>query len=143
MFRQCYGAALVPLLCLALISSGPVSAEEPAPGSARWIEVEGGAWVVPPAVAAGMAAGLEAEADRHWGMGRRRPLGEYTIQYQGQRKDGQRSIRLGGACSSQGVKADELKKRFRLVFDGGTCFFDATYDPEAGRFLDFAFHGYA
>ena len=143
MFRHCYRAALGPLLCLALISSGPVSADEPAPGSAHWIEVEGGAWVVPPAVVAGMAAGLQAEADRHWGMGRRRPLGDYTIQYQGQRKDGQRSIRLGGACSLQGVKAEELRKRFQVVFDGGTCFFDASYDPEAGRFLDFAFHGYA
>ena len=143
MFRHYCRAALAPLLCLALISSGPVAADEPAPDSARWIEVEGGAWVVPPAVLAAMAAGLQAEADRHWGMGRRRPLGDYTIQYQGQRKDGQRSIRLGGACSSQGVKADELKKRFRLVFDGGTCFFEATYDPEVGRFLDFAFHGYA
>lgn len=143
MFRYCYRAASGTLLCLALISSGLVSADEPAPGSAHWIEVEGGAWVVPPAVVAGMAAGLQAEADRHWGMGRRRPLGDYTIQYQGQRQDGQRLIRLGGACSLQGVKAEALRKRFRVVFDGGTCFFDANYDPEAGRFLDFAFHGYA
>ncbi len=105
--------------------------------------MEDGAWEVPRAIVADMAAGLQAEADHHWSMGKRRPLGDYTIQYQGQRKDGRRSIRLGGACSSQGVKAEELKKRSRLVFDGGTCFFDATYDPEAGRFLDFAFHGYA
>jgi len=34
----------------------------------------------------------------------------------------------------------ELTKRFRVVFDGGTCFVDASYDPEAGRFLDFACH---
>jgi len=143
MFRNRFRAACVPLLCLAVISSGPVAADEPAPSLVRWVEVDGGVWTVPPAVLAGMAAGLQAEADRHWGMGRRRPLGDYTIQYQGQRKDGLRSVRLGGACTSAGVEVEELKKRFRLVFDGGTCFFEATYDPEQGRFLEFSFHGYA
>jgi hypothetical protein len=139
MFQKMVKAALMPLAAGALAVSCFAQAAEPA----TWVEVDGGAWTVPDEVRSAMAAGLQAEAESHWGSGRRRPLESYTVQYQGKTMDGVRTVKLAGACSVTGMTPERLKKAFFLVFDGGTCFFEATYDPAQGRYLSFSFHGHA
>jgi hypothetical protein len=116
----------------------------PAAGPGSWHEVRGGAWAVPSDLLVEMAGTLQAEASRHQRLEKVRPMDAYTVQYQGQMKEGERSIRLAGACHIlPGVTADDLKAHFYRMSDGGNCFFDAIYDPARHRFTSFSFHGYA
>jgi hypothetical protein len=120
------------------------SATSPAASPGNWHEVRGGAWAVPPYLLAEMAGMIQAEASRRQRLEKVRPMDAYTVQYQGRMKDGERSIRLAGACSIlPGVTADDLKAHFYRMSDGGNCFFDAIYDPARHRFTSFSFHGYA
>ncbi|MGZ5183059.1 MAG: hypothetical protein ACXWC2_21485 [Ramlibacter sp.] len=139
MFAKIRKAALAALCCIGVTLSCLAQAPDPA----NWLEVEGGAWTVPAQVRTAMVAALELEAGRHWGTGRRRSLDRYTVQYQGESRDGVRTVRLAGACETTGWTQERLKTAFLRVFDGGTCYFDATWDPVQGRFTGFAFHGYA
>ena len=120
------------------------SIRSPAASPGNWHEVSGGAWAVPTDLLVEMAGTLQAEASRHQRLENVRPMDAYTVQYQGQMKEGERSIRLAGACSIlPGVTANDLKAYFYRMSDGGNCFFDAIYDPARHRFTRFSFHGYA
>ena len=120
----------------------PAASAAASPGN--WHEVSGGAWAVPTDLLVEMAGTLQAEASRHQRLENVRPMDAYTVQYQGQMKEGERSIRLAGACSIlPGVTANDLKAHFYRMSDGGNCFFDAIYDPARHRFTSFSFHGYA
>ena len=118
-----------------LENPGPSWLPEPAINPLpNWYEVRGGAWPVPAAVVEEMAAGLKVEA----GSSR---LDKYIVQYQGEASGNVRSIRLMGACDTQGAKEWEFSERFHVVFDGGKCYFDATYDPEEKRITYLTYHG--
>jgi hypothetical protein len=142
---------LLAVLLTASSHAGAAQAQDATPsntsvaaGQANWHEVRGGAWPVASGVVVEMAGTLQAEASRHQRLEIVRPLDSYIVQYQGQMKDGKRSIRLAGACSIlPGVTANDLEARFYQVFDGGNCFFDATYDPSGHSYTAFSFHGYA
>lgn len=102
----------------------------------NWYEVRGGTWRVPRDVVEDMAARIDGE------MGSRRgALHEYTIQYQGTSSGAARAIRLMGACAARTGDERQLSERFHVVFDGGRCYFDATYDAQEKRFTHFAYHG--
>ena len=105
----------------------------------NWFEVRGGAWRVPAAEVEEMASRMKAEVDASL----RPRLDTYIIQYQGELSDGARSVRLMGACDIHGTSERALSERFHVVFDGGKCFFDATYDPEEKRFTSWTYHGHA
>lgn len=105
----------------------------------RWFEVRGGAWQVPDAMLGEMAAEMRKEA----GAKVAAKLHTYIVQYQGTLTNGVRAIRVAGACETLGMDEARLSQAFLIVHDGGKCFFDATYDPEQGRFTEFRYHGYA
>lgn len=102
----------------------------------NWYEVRGGAWRVPADVVDDMAARIKAEV----GSSENPRLDSYVIQYQGKLAGSVRSVRLMGACQTH-VKSDrEFSEQFHIVFDGGRCYFDATYDPGGKRLTSFAYH---
>lgn len=103
----------------------------------HWFEVRGGAWRVPAADVEEMASRIKAEVDASL----RARLDTYIIQYQGESSGGAKLIRLMGACDIHGTSERDLSERFHIVFDGGKCFFDATYDPEEKRFTSLTYHG--
>jgi hypothetical protein len=85
-----------------------------------------------------MASRIKAEVDASL----RNRLDTYVIQYRGESSDGARSIRLMGACNIDGTSERALSESFHIVFDGGKCFFDATFDPEEKRFTSLTYHGH-
>ena len=103
----------------------------------NWYEVRGGTWRVSVDVVKQMASLVKAEV----GSSVRARLDTYIIQYQGESSGNARSIRLMGACDVHGTSERALSERFYNVFDGGKCFFDATYDPEEKRFTSLTYHG--
>ncbi|WEF35240.1 hypothetical protein [Pseudoduganella chitinolytica] len=136
----------VSLVTLAFGSAGQAQTMEPARPSwllkpainplPNWYEVRGGAWRVPADVVEEMASHIKAEA----GSSVSPRLDTYLIQYQGESAGSVRSVRLMGACRTD-VRSDrEFSERFYIVFDGGKCFFDATYDPEEKRFTSLKYH---
>ena len=129
------------LLVLALLASGTAFGQ-------TWILVDDGEWVpdaatVEDAVRTVEAAFVRAVRDQpepvpSWSS--------YTIQYQGQLRDGERIIAVSGACSdiAEKMRRDwDLKKVFVGIADGGPCAFYATYDARAKRLLGFRFNGFA
>jgi hypothetical protein len=110
---------------------------------ANWYEVRGGNWQLQNDLLADIFAGFPAEAARHAYPAIARPLADYTVQYRGQMKEGRRVVSLSGVCSVLGKSADELRAEFLIVFDGGNCFFHATYDLSLRRFTEFSFNGVA
>ena len=64
-------------------------------------------------------------------------LSKYKRQYFGYSLDGKKVIFVNAFCHS----FDYWKKTYVFVFDGGQCFFQATFDPETGNFLSFSVNG--
>ena len=123
--------------------------------------VRGGDWQIPPELKPLIQVQLQAAADGNL-TGRVRPIGEplrrrdvsaYIVQIQGRLIDGRRIVDVRGGCpqamsqqaemSSHLHEVDDLNWRMMDVLDGGDCFFDGQFDPDAGRFIQFAFHGVA
>jgi hypothetical protein len=101
----------------------------------NWYEVRGGAWRVPKEIVEEMFSLIRAE------MGfASAEFNKYVIQYQGESSGTSHLIRLSGACDTHGINEREFSERFHIVYDGGKCFFDATYDLKEKRFSYFAFH---
>lgn len=105
----------------------------------NWYEVRGGAWRVPTEIVTQMASRIKTEV----GASVLARLDTYVIQYQGVTAGATRAIRLMGACNKQGASERTFSDRFYVVFDGGTCYFDATYDPDEQRFTSLNYHGHA
>ena len=64
-----------------------------------------------------------------------RAIDGYGIQYLGFTRDGQRLVYANGFCDWQ--ELPDPTQQWLVVFDGGGCFFGATYDPVEGRLLRF------
>jgi hypothetical protein len=144
--RRAFGEFAAVFAAVLVMGSCPArgAPAEVAVSQSNWHEVRGGAWPVPAEVVAEMAGAIEAEAGRHRRPETVRPMNGYIMQYQGQTNDGKRSIQVSGACRMPpGTTADDLSARFHIVFDGGNCYFDATYDPSRHGFTQFSFHGRA
>jgi hypothetical protein len=110
----------------------------------RWHEVSGGAWQVSPLVVVRIAPLLQAAANQEYeDKNIQAPnLESYTIQYQGTESGLKRVVSILGACEVR-VPSDLLTRQWYQVFDGGECFFEATYDPESKKLTEFFFHGRA
>jgi hypothetical protein len=62
----------------------------------------------------------------------------YGFQFQGRVVDGKRVVFVSAYCQHQeGLPTDD----FIIVADGGTCFFETSYDPSKSSFSPIAFHG--
>lgn len=66
-------------------------------------------------------------------------LWQYSVQYIGYVRDGRRLIFANGGC---GYHSD-VREQWMMVYDGGTCYFGASFDPRTGEFLGIGFNGYA
>jgi len=63
---------------------------------------------------------------------------EYEFRFQGRVVGGKRVVFIGATCWHP---EDQPKDQFMYVLDGGTCFFETTFDPETKSFSDIGFHG--
>lgn len=131
----------------------PGSAREKPPGAAayappvspvpNWYLVRGGTWEVPLATVREMLPLVDAKIGSNKSFGDKARTAGYAIQFRGETRDGHPVVRLAGACSMETIPAWQLSSQFLNVQDGGTCFFDAEYDPESKRLSHFNYHGYA
>ena len=68
------------------------------------------------------------------------PLFHYGIQYIGWTRGGERLIYANGFC---GRREREAAEQWVHVFDGGTCYFGASFNPETGKLYGPGFNGFA
>lgn len=107
----------------------------------RWIEVDGGSWVVDNltmlrlqqqiqefVTAATRAEGRELQ---DWAT--------YNFQYRASEELGKPFVFVNAFCVDDGFQ-DLDKQLFRFT-DGGTCFFSVKYDPENDLFFDLLVNG--
>ena len=113
-----------------------VAAAAAAAAGPDWIEVRGGQWPVPAALIADMAGKLQGAGS----PSTRVDFSKYTIQYQGLNGDNGRHVRLFGMCDRAAIGQRDLSASFGVIFGGGKCYFEATYDPARGSFTAFEFH---
>lgn len=64
-------------------------------------------------------------------------LPKFKRQYFGYSLNGKKVIYVNAFCHS----FDYWKTTFVFVFDGGECFFQVTFDPAAGKFVNFSVNG--
>ena len=107
-----------------------------------WLSVPGGSWQpsdlqldearsqLMPYVS--RQASLSGETLPNWS--------EYTFQYQGQELRGKPVIYVNAFCSEPPPTATG---EMVFVLDGGTCYFDAYWDPVEKIYLNVLFHGKA
>lgn len=67
------------------------------------------------------------------------PLWQYSVQYIGYVRDGVRLVYANGSCGYW----PDVHERWIMAFDGGTCFFGASFDPDTGELYGPGFNGYA
>lgn len=108
----------------------------------RWTEVVGGAWHPDAKTLAVVDLALQVPvSDRALDRGGIRPWAEYSFQYQGRKTlMGKRYIYINAFCV-HGVA--QLDRVWVAAMDGGSCFFNAKYDPEKRLVYDLAVNGVA
>ena len=115
-----------------------------ADANANWVAVQGCSWTVPDADVKQMAAEIQSAAAS---AGRRgelvKDVGAYVIQFKGSGPAKRRIVELRGSCEVDGKSRAELRKSFFNVLDGGECYFSATWDATARKFMFFQFNGVA
>ena len=109
-----------------------------------WLHVPGGTWQPDATVVAEARAQLPAYAKQQAsskGLSLR-AWSSYTFQYQGSSlpKSGRRVVYINAFCTPPSSYAGQ---KFVRITDGGTCYFEAYYDPASKRFIGIAFHGLA
>lgn len=108
----------------------------------NWYEVAGGQWKVPTATLVQAASHVQEAANNVPWRGAARAVGDYHVQYQGEIKDGRKLVRLMGACKSFEGQTD-MTSHWLVMMDGGTCYYQAEYDPASKTYVYFAFNGVA
>lgn len=72
-----------------------------------------------------------------------KPWREYRFQYYGIHGNGRRIIFLNAFCSRFWDRAPNWRTEPVIVFDGGSCFFHATFDVVAGKIVSVVINGEA
>src|SRR2546425_735 len=123
--------ATVLLLC---VCNGVLAADD------RWIMVKG-AWEPAQATVRDLEAQLAPYAKKTAQMqGRKlRNWEEYVFQYQAQEANGRRYILVNALCHV--FPKRDLTKEIVLVLDGGSCYFNAKYDPERRQYYELLING--
>jgi hypothetical protein len=73
----------------------------------------------------------------------RRGIEKYTVQYQGITASGEKLVAVAGACNVVKRPRKQLTRDWIRVLDGGSCYFEATYDPIRKQLVRFVFNGVA
>ena len=130
-------------ILLALLTSAALATATLAAPPAAWIQVKGGAWTPAAQITADVQSGIQSYVEAQAvSQGRTlRPWAEYSFQYQGRIEKGVQYIYVNAFCNALG--AEDLDLRFRVVLDGGTCFFNVAYDPKTKRFTELRINGEA
>lgn len=107
-----------------------------------WFAIPGGSWSPTPEQVANARSQLEPyveqiATERHLGL---QEWSSYSFQYQGRSEAGAKMIFINAFCITPPPYA---QTRFVVVFDGGSCFFQAEYLPEKQQFLRVTFNGNA
>lgn len=115
----------------------------------RWVEVQGGAWHVSAATLKDVKAGIvpfvetgndpDSESSQKNIKDLKARWKDYTVQYQGQRRNGRDLIFMQASCRVGSGR--DLRKSFRQVFDGGACYFSLAYDPAEKKFFELLING--
>ena len=71
------------------------------------------------------------------------PLANYGMQFVGVSRNNRPHIYVNAFCHDLGMSSQKLQEHLVMVLDGGGCFFNVLYDPEARAFSDLAFNGVA
>jgi hypothetical protein len=105
-----------------------------------WIQVPGGDWQPSPEVMHEVGGGLRAAAEAESARTQHamQPWSGYTFQFQGVTEQGRRQVLVAASCRPL---PEDASKRWLVVYDGGTCYFAAYYDPDTQRFVRVRFHG--
>lgn len=107
-----------------------------------WIHTPGGTWTPDASTMTAVKSAMRGEIARqlkasHATLERG---SEYTYQYQGITLDGYRLVLIMGSCTPL---AERHRKGIQRIADGGTCYFQAYFDPKRKRFAGFQFNGEA
>jgi hypothetical protein len=107
-----------------------------------WVAIPGGAWSPSAGQVTDARHQLEpyvkqVAAERHL---RLPEWSQYSFQYQGQVEKDTKVIFINAFCTAP---PEYARREFVVVFDGGTCFFQAKYAPEKKQFLQVIFNGEA
>jgi len=107
-----------------------------------WVYVPGGTWQPDQAQLADAKARLQpyVAAEAKARNDELSPWSDYTFQYQGREISGRNLIYVNAFCIEP---PDDVKENIVFVFDGGTCFFEAYYDPKVKAFVSVRFNGLA
>ncbi len=107
-----------------------------------WTAVPGGAWKPAEQTLEAIHSGLKPFVQKS-AADQNKILAEwskYTFQFQGQEKDGRKFVHINAYCIAPPEYAE---KRFVIVLDGGTCFFNVKFDPATHMYFELQFHGEA
>lgn len=109
-----------------------------------WLHVPVGTWQPSAevmAAAKSQLAGYAKQQASSKGLALR-TWASYTFQYQGRTlpKSGRHVVYVNAFCTPPPSYAAQ---EFVLITDGGTCYFEAYYDPASKRFVGILFHGLA
>ena len=130
-------------ILIAFLTSAALATASLAAPPAAWIQVQGGAWNPDAQITADVQRGIQSYVEAQAiSQGRKLRLwAEYSFQYQGRIEKGVPHIYVNAFCNAAG--AEDLHSRFRVVLDGGTCFFNVAYDPKTRRFTELRINGEA
>ena len=113
-----------------------------AAASAKWIEVEGGAWHLDPGALSQVQLALKSALPAAAG-GQLRNWDAYTFQYQGKRSVlGSRYVFVNAFCDSSRDDSD-MRTEWVNVLDGGNCYFQVEYDLKTKQLRNFSVNGVA
>jgi hypothetical protein len=129
--RRALATLLMLCLCDGLFAAGN-----------RWIKVNG-SWEPAEAIVRDLQAELEPYAKKMAQIQHRdlKSWEQYVFQYQAQEAKGRRYILVNALC--QVFPKRDLAKELVLVRDGGSCYFNAKYDPERRQFYELMINGEA
>jgi len=105
-----------------------------------WVKAKGGSWEPNVSVLTAMKAGIEGHVKDGAEKQKRQLFGwnEYMFQYLTVELNGKKYILVNAHCGKRDPR--ELED-FRLILDGGSCYFSLKYDPEKKRYYDLFING--
>ncbi len=132
-----------PVLLLALAALAlPFGSAQGQSTPGDWIEVRGGAWSVDTGTYVDMASRVQKAADTApKAEAKSVPLDSYTMQYQGQMQGSTKVIHVMGVCKVEEAMARKMTSQWNVAAaSGGTCYFEADYNPASKSFTKFSFN---
>lgn len=107
-----------------------------------WLQIPGGPWQVDQSTAAAAKSALASRfvteaSNRNDDTPR---LDDFTFHFQGQVIDGRRLVYINAFCTAP---TEAAATEWVYADDGGSCYFEAFFEPDTGKILSFQFNGVA